>query len=142
MTLEELSWFIDDEVNRRLLGVEGIAEVRRFGGVDREIRVVLDPAAMQAQGLTAAAVNNQLRQLTNNAAGGRTEIAGSQQSVRVLGNAATLTAEATAAGRLVIGHLTPEVRARMVELANAREEANELRVSPERLEKLRLREPD
>ena len=92
MTLEELSWFIDDEVNRRLLGVEGIAEVRRFGGVDREIRVVLDPAAMQAQGLTAAAVNNQLRQLNINAAGGRTEIAGSQQSVRVLGNAATASA--------------------------------------------------
>ncbi|MBW0145741.1 efflux RND transporter permease subunit [Sphingomicrobium clamense] len=92
MTLEELSWFIDNEVNRRLLGVEGIAEVRRFGGVDREIRVVLDPAAMQAQGLTAASVNNQLRQLNINAAGGRTEIAGSQQSVRVLGNAATANA--------------------------------------------------
>ena len=92
MTLEELSWFIDNDVNRRLLGVEGIAEVRRFGGVDREIRVILDPAAMQAQGLTAAAVNNQLRQLNINAAGGRTEIAGSQQSVRVLGNAATAAA--------------------------------------------------
>lgn len=37
----------------------------------------------------------------------------------VLGNAATLTAEATAAGRLVIGHLTPEVRARMAEFDTA-----------------------
>ncbi|MCK0111846.1 hypothetical protein MWU75_06810 [Ornithinimicrobium sp. F0845] len=32
-----------------------------------------------------------------------------------LGNAGTLTAEATAAGRLVIGHLAPEVRDRMAE---------------------------
>ena len=37
MTLEQLSWFIDDVVAKRLLGVEGMAEVNRFAGVDREI---------------------------------------------------------------------------------------------------------
>ncbi|MEN3972948.1 efflux RND transporter permease subunit [Sphingomicrobium sp. XHP0235] len=89
MTLEELSWFIDNEVSRRLLGAEGIAEVSRFGGVDREIKVTLRPEAIQARGLTAADVNNQLRQLNINAAGGQTELAGSSQSVRVLGNADT-----------------------------------------------------
>src|SRR5207342_208892 len=51
------------------------------------IRVILDPAALQAQGITAAQVNSQLRQTNLNAAGGRAEIAGSEQSVRVLGNA-------------------------------------------------------
>ena len=51
------------------------------------IRVILDPAALQAQGITAAQVNQQLRQSNINAAGGRAEIAGSEQSVRVLGNA-------------------------------------------------------
>ena len=30
MTLEQLSWFIDDVVAKRLLGVEGMAEVNRF----------------------------------------------------------------------------------------------------------------
>ena len=87
MTLEELSWYVDNTVSKRLLGVEGIAAVTREGGVDRQIRVILDPAALQAQGITAAQVNTQLRQTNLNAAGGRAEIAGSEQSVRVLGNA-------------------------------------------------------
>src|SRR4051795_7077751 len=87
MTLEQLSWYIDNTIAKRLLGFEGIAAVSRGGGVDRTIRVILDPAALQAQGITAAQVNQQLRQSNLNGAGGRAEIAGSEQSVRVLGNA-------------------------------------------------------
>ncbi len=87
MTLEQLSWYIDNTVAKRLLGLEGVAAVSRVGGVDRNIRVILDPAALQAQGITAAQVNQQLRQNNMNGAGGRAEVAGSEQSVRVLGNA-------------------------------------------------------
>ncbi len=89
MTLEQLSWFIDDTITKRLLAVEGLAEVMRNGGVDREILVILDPARMQSLGVTASQVNATLRQLNINAAGGQAEIAGSRQSVRVLGNAAS-----------------------------------------------------
>ncbi|HSQ98436.1 MAG TPA: efflux RND transporter permease subunit [Sphingomicrobium sp.] len=87
MSLEELSWYIDNTITKRLLAVPGVAAVTRTGGVDRTIRVILDPAALQAQGITASQVNQQLRQSNLNAAGGRAEIAGSEQSVRVLGNA-------------------------------------------------------
>ncbi|HYC95524.1 MAG TPA: efflux RND transporter permease subunit, partial [Sphingomicrobium sp.] len=87
MTIEQLSWFVDDAVAKRLLAIEGMAKVERNGGVDREIRVILDPARMQSLGVTASQVNTALRQLNVNAAGGRAEIAGSRQSVRVLGNA-------------------------------------------------------
>ena len=87
MTLEQLSWYIDNTIAKRLLGLPGIAAVQRVGGVDRTIRVILDPAALQAQGITAAQVNQQLRASNMNGAGGRAEIAGSDQSVRVLGNA-------------------------------------------------------
>lgn len=87
MTPEQLSWFVDDTVAKRLLAIEGMAEVTRTGGVDREILVTLDPARMQALGVTAGQVNQVLRQLNVNTAGGRAEIGGSQQSVRVLGNA-------------------------------------------------------
>jgi multidrug efflux pump subunit AcrB len=87
MSLEELSWYVDNTVSKRLLGIEGMAAVTRTGGVSREIRVVLDPAKLQAQGVTASQVNTQLRSVNLNAAGGRAEIAGSEQSVRVLGNA-------------------------------------------------------
>jgi|KBSMisStaDraftv2_1062788.scaffolds.fasta_scaffold05724_5 multidrug efflux pump subunit AcrB len=87
MTLEQLSWYVDNTVAKGLLSVPGVAAVGRNGGVDRTIRVILDPAALQAQGITAAQVNQQLRQSNLNAAGGRAEIAGSEQSVRVIGNA-------------------------------------------------------
>lgn len=89
MTLEQLSWFIDDTVAKRLLSITGMASVERGGGVNREIRVTLDPAKMQSLGVTASQVNSVLRQLNVNAAGGKAEIAGSRQSVRVLGNAKT-----------------------------------------------------
>ena len=59
MTLEELSWFVDNTVAKQLLGVSGMAAVQRGGGVSREIRVILDPAKLQAQGLTAVQVNQQ-----------------------------------------------------------------------------------
>ena len=87
MTIEQLSWFIDDTVSKRLLSVDGMASVDRGGGVNREIRVTLDPGRMQSLGVTATQVNSILRQLNTNAAGGKSEIAGSRQSVRVLGNA-------------------------------------------------------
>jgi multidrug efflux pump subunit AcrB len=89
MTIEQLSWFVDDTVTKRLLSIDGMAEVDRFGGVDREIRVVLDPERMQALGVTASVVNNALRQINIDAAGGRADVGGTKQSLRVLGNADT-----------------------------------------------------
>ena len=89
LTVEQLSWYIDNTVSKELLSVSGLAGVQRNGGVNREIRVILDPVKLSAQGLTAAQVNQQLRQVNLNAAGGRAQIAGSEQSVRVLGNAQT-----------------------------------------------------
>jgi multidrug efflux pump subunit AcrB len=64
-----------------------MAEVQRAGGVDREITVTLDPERMRSQGITATEINAALRQVNVNAAGGRAEVAGSRQAVRVLGNA-------------------------------------------------------
>ncbi|WP_435419216.1 efflux RND transporter permease subunit [Parerythrobacter aurantius] len=86
MTIEQLSWFIDDSIAKRLLAIEGMAEVDRFGGVDREIEVVLDLPKMQAFGVTASQINGVLRQTNIDAAGGATEVGGTRQSVRVLGS--------------------------------------------------------
>ena len=61
----------------------------RSGGVNREIRIELDPARMQALGITAVDVNQQLRVLNLDAPGGRAEIGGGEQSIRVLGGART-----------------------------------------------------
>jgi len=89
MTLEQLSWFVDDAVAKRLLKIEGMAEVTRIGGVDRQIEVILDPARMQSFGVTASQINGALRQTNLNAAGGLAEIGGTRQSLRVLGNSDT-----------------------------------------------------
>ncbi len=87
MTVEQLSWYVDNSVSKELLSVSGMSAVSRNGGVDREISVVPDPAKMQAYGLTAGQLNQQLRAVNVNAAGGDTRISGFVQSVRVLGNA-------------------------------------------------------
>ena len=89
MTIEQLSWFIDDTIAKRLLSVEGMAEVNRFAGVDREIEVILDLPRMQAYGITASQINQVLRQTNIDAAGGATEVGGTRQSVRVLGSTET-----------------------------------------------------
>src|SRR6202167_5361167 len=86
-TPTELSWFIDNTVTKRLLAVPGVAQVSRSGGVSREIRVELDPARLQALGLTAVEVNDQLRALNLDAAGGRAQVGGGEQAIRVLGGA-------------------------------------------------------
>ena len=89
MTLEQLSWYVDSTVSKKLLSIPGMGTVTRRGGVSREIRIVLSPVQMQAFGLSASSVNQQLRAINVNAAGGRFEIAQSEQSIRVLGNAPT-----------------------------------------------------
>jgi hydrophobe/amphiphile efflux-1 (HAE1) family protein len=87
MSEEQLSWFVDDTITKRLLAVSGVAQVSRSGGVSREIRVDLDPARMESYGITAGEVNQQLRQVNMDAAGGRAQVGGSEQSIRVLGGA-------------------------------------------------------
>jgi multidrug efflux pump subunit AcrB len=87
MTLEQLSWYVQNIVSRRLLAIEGMQSINVAGAVNREMRVILNAAKMQAQGVTASQVNTQLRAVNVNASGGRAEIAGAEQAVRVLGNA-------------------------------------------------------
>ena len=48
MTLEQLSWFIDNDVAKKLRGLTGVAAVAREGGVDREIR--RDPQSGRSAG--------------------------------------------------------------------------------------------
>ena len=101
LTPEQLSWFIDNTVTKRLLAVPGVAQVSRSGGVTREIRVELDPGRMQALGLTAYDVNEQLRALNLDAPGGRAQVGGSEQSIRVLASARS--AEALADTQIMSG---------------------------------------
>ena len=81
----ELSWFVDLSVMREMSGVDGVGLVSRVGGVDREVRVDLDPDRMASLGVTAADVSNQLVRTQVELPGGETRIGSQEQSVRTLG---------------------------------------------------------
>lgn len=81
---EALSWFVDNELSRKLLAVPGVGAVNRVGGVTREIRVALDPIKLQSLGTTAADISRQLRQVQTESAGGRTDLGTGEQPVRTL----------------------------------------------------------
>ena len=86
---EALSWFVDNDLSRRLLAVRGVGAVNRVGGVTREIRVALDAQKLQALGTTAADISRQLRQVQTESAGGRTDLGGGEQPVRTLATVKT-----------------------------------------------------
>ena len=89
MDEEALSWFVDNDISRRLLAVRGVGAVNRVGGVTREIRVALDPSRLQALGVSAAEISRQLRQVQTETAGGRTDIGSGEQPVRTLATVKT-----------------------------------------------------
>ena len=87
MTVEQLSWFVDDTVARELQSLKGVGDVNRYGGVDREIRVALNPQKLLALGVTAEQVNEQVRQDNVDLGGGRGELGGQEQAIRTLAGA-------------------------------------------------------
>ncbi len=89
---EQLSWFVDDTVAKALLSVSGVAQVNRVGGVNREIRIALDPERLNALGITASQVSEQLRAQNIDLPGGRATIGAEEQSIRTLGSAPSVAA--------------------------------------------------
>ncbi len=81
----ELSWFVDRDINKALYGVPGVALVTRAGGIDRAIRVDLDPQALQAYGITAGQVSQQIARMQVEHPGGKAELSGSKQVIRTVG---------------------------------------------------------
>ncbi len=81
---EALSWFVDNNVAKAMLAVRGVGSVARVGGVTREVRVEVDPARLLALNATAADISRQLRAVQQDAAGGRTDVGGIEQSVRTI----------------------------------------------------------
>ncbi|WP_088240292.1 efflux RND transporter permease subunit, partial [Calothrix rhizosoleniae] len=89
-SVQELSNLVDQTISRTLLSVKGVSQIRRVGGVDREVRINLNPNRLESLGITATQVNDQIRALNINLPGGRTEIGGKEQTIRTLGNAPSI----------------------------------------------------
>ncbi|UUX95700.1 efflux RND transporter permease subunit [Aquabacterium sp. J223] len=86
---EALSWFVDNTVAKAMLSVPGVGAVGRVGGVTREVRVALDPVRLLALNASAADVSRQLRLSQQEAAGGRMDLGGAEQSVRTIATVQT-----------------------------------------------------
>ena len=74
-TPQDISWFIDNDLQRELLAIRGVSQVQRLGGVEREVRVEVDPSRLSAYGVSADQISAQLRQLNADLPGGHHFIA-------------------------------------------------------------------
>lgn len=84
MDEQALSWFVDHDVSKALLAVPGVGSVSRVGGVSREVRVDLAPDHLLALNTTALDISRQLRQIQQEASGGRVYLGGAEQTVRTI----------------------------------------------------------
>ncbi|RDW12696.1 efflux RND transporter permease subunit, partial [Paracoccus thiocyanatus] len=80
----ELSWFVDNQLSRALMAVEGVGEISRLGGIDREIRVELDAARLDGLGLTAGDIQARLPAVQADRSGGAVRVGDGNQTVRTL----------------------------------------------------------
>ena len=90
LTLEQLSWHVDDVVTRELQSLRGVGRIDRIGGVTREVRVALDPDRLLSLGVTAADVNRQLKATTVDLSGGKGDVGNQEQAIRTLAGAHTI----------------------------------------------------
>ncbi len=86
---EALSWFVDNELTKKLLSVKGLGRVSRVGGINRQINVDLDPSKLQALNTTVADISSQLKLSQMEASGGSTKLGGTEQPIRTLATASS-----------------------------------------------------
>jgi HAE1 family hydrophobic/amphiphilic exporter-1 len=84
--------FIEDVVQDRLERVEGVSAVNVFGGVSRELQIVIDPQRLARFGLTVPEVVNRLRTENVSLSAGDVEEGKRRYVVRAEGNLNTITA--------------------------------------------------
>ena len=86
---EGVSWFIDNTVAKRLLTVPGVGQVKRIGGLQREVRIELDAQRMAGLNVSALDVSRRLKLVQQEAPGGRGDVGGAEQAVRTIATVAT-----------------------------------------------------
>ena len=86
---QDISWYVDNDVAKAMLTVKGVGRVTRIGGLDREIRVEIDPAKLLALKVPAADISRQIKRIQQESSGGLGEVSGAEQSVRTLSTVAS-----------------------------------------------------
>jgi hydrophobic/amphiphilic exporter-1 (mainly G- bacteria), HAE1 family len=85
MSIPELTVYADEDIRRALESVSGVGEVRLTGGLEREVRVFLQPDRMLAVGVSVPEVMGALQRQNMEVPAGRIEQGSSERLVRVVG---------------------------------------------------------
>ncbi|PKH65884.1 RND transporter [Psychrobacter sp. 4Dc] len=85
MSVEDLSWFVDDTVTKRLSDIPGVSTVSRVGGLQREITVAADPIALSGLKFSISQLSQQITGIQQDSSGGEAEVGNTTQTIRVLG---------------------------------------------------------
>ena len=85
MSVEDLSWFVDDVINKRLSDIKGVSTVARVGGLERQIIVAVDPSSLNALEMPISQLSQEIAGIQQDTSGGQAEIGSGKQTIRVLG---------------------------------------------------------
>ena len=85
MSVEDLSWFVDDTITKRLSDIQGVGSISRIGGLERKITVAADPIALSGLQLSISQLSQQISGIQQDSSGGESQVGNSTQTIRVLG---------------------------------------------------------
>lgn len=86
----ELSWWVDDTLTKRLSDLDGVGQIAKVGGIERQISVLADADKLAGQQLSITALSNQVASLWSDLAGGEAKAGGAVQTIRMVGAGETL----------------------------------------------------
>lgn len=110
MSEAELSWFVDDTLNKRLANINGVGTLSRVGGIERQIIVTPDVDKLNGWQLPITTLSQQISASQKDSSGGEAKVGGGVQTIRVLGSAKSIRELAslevvTPAGGVALGQL-------------------------------------
>jgi multidrug efflux pump subunit AcrB len=77
--------FIDDNVRPRMERVPGVSRINIGGGADRQVRILVDPAALAERSITLDEIRNAVRARNRDASGGDLELGKRRYLLRTVG---------------------------------------------------------
>ncbi|ANB92194.1 ACR/RND family transmembrane transporter [Moraxella ovis] len=110
MSEAELSWFVDDTLNKRLANINGVGTLSRVGGIERQIIITPDVNKLNGWQLPITNLSQQISASQKDSSGGEAKVGGGVQTIRVLGSAKSVRELAslemvTPAGGVALGQL-------------------------------------
>ena len=77
--------FIEDNVRTRLESINGVSQISVYGGADRQVQILIDPARLAEYGLTVVDVRQAINARNRDASGGEIESGKRRYLLRTIG---------------------------------------------------------